>query len=107
MILLFVLRHSLTYEATTDLLNLIVPYPNNIPKSLQQFLHFMNNNCTKYQRHYYCSECHDNLMDSELSRCPTCSTNLSSSPPGSFSILSIEDQLQSLFKSTHYMVTYL
>ena len=102
MILLFALRHNLTYEAISDLLNLlnlITPTPNKIPKSLWLFRQLVEKRCTKAQQHLYCSVCQDNISNCTLSLCPTCGTNLVTSPPGNFSTLSIENQLQSLFKS--------
>ena len=69
MILLFTLRHSLTYEAITDLLkllSLIVPGPNSIPKSFWQCHKLINANCTKPERHFYCSVCYDNITNHTL-----------------------------------------
>ena len=102
MILLFTLRHHLSYEAITDLLKLLtllVPGPNKIPKSVWQFRKIIDDSCTKPQRHYYCNECHDNIRDNTASKCTTCQSDLSNTTPGSFTILPIENQIQSLFQS--------
>ena len=100
MILLFVLRHNLTYEAIADLLQLlrqILPFPNSVPTSIWKFKKNINIYRTSSPiYHYYCSNCYENLMSSSIN-CPVCTDTVSS--PGYFITLPIKSQLKSLCTS--------
>ena len=100
MILMFSLRHSLSYEAISDLLRLIktlCPNPNGIPRSFWCFRKRIKTSCTIMPKSCsYCSQCFDNISDPSVLMCPTCN---SENKPQSFTILPIDNQISSLFKS--------
>ena len=66
MILMFSLRHSLSYEAISDLLRLIktlCPNPNGIPKSFWCFRKHIKTSCTIMPKSCaYCSHCFDTYL---------------------------------------------
>ena len=98
MILLFTLRHNLTYKAVSDLLQLlrkILPFPNNVPTSFWQFKSKIKSHCASSPKfNLYCDDCHENLSTDDTHCTSCCCTQVSY-----FTTLPVQTQLKSLLSS--------
>ena len=101
----FMCRHHLTYQAKTDLLQLLqihMPNPNNLPSSLYKFQK-MNTKCLLdvdpvVTEHHYCSICYTVLSDQTSSTCTQCGMPLVCNTTPYFITVSISDQLKVFLK---------
>ena len=69
MIMQFKMRHNLTDQSLTDLLNLLkihCPKPNNVPNSIYHFKKFFRESKYQIKYHYYCTKCLQNIDTSDI-----------------------------------------
>lgn len=106
----YVYRHNLSGQAQTDLLRLLqllLPKPNTLPKSLYLFRKD-DRSSDVITRHYYCSHCFSLVPNSSLSStCPNefCRKEFQITSGNFFIQLSIENQLKTLL-SRKYKIAY-
>ena len=104
----FVLKHSITNTALSDLLKIIemhCPNPNLCCKSVYFLKKYLNSStvvggadiaCTT---HEYCANCSARITDSKSPHCTNCKLQMKGAADRSeFTIINIEDQLRTLFK---------
>ena len=100
MLLMFSMRHCLSFEAISDLLHLIrllLPNPTTIPTTLWSFRKYIKQSCMVTNKsHFFCTNCYDNLPTGNRTMWPTCKVT---NQPQSFTILPVEEQISSLFNS--------
>ena len=104
LVLKYKIRHNLTLQATSDLLDLLqlhCPSPNSIPSSLHCFNMQFPTLCYKTTLHYFCSSCLQLVPNKQTSTCPntSCGKSLRAFRAlSSFIELSLDDQIKNLME---------
>jgi len=100
----FTVRHHLTKDALSDLLELLSMYsPSNIwPPSVYLFNNQFHSLHCKPIFHYFCSECYSSVTNNNESKCPNSFCQKEFTKRGdisSFIELSLQQQLENLLQS--------